>query len=471
MQTTAHSAVATGRICDGRRAPVHSRVIIRARTIVTMDGQPIENGAVVVSGNQIDDSPSGSLPSRAARLCRAAPAGSVVDVGKFDEVKARNAGEIVDLGEQALLPGLINAHCHLDYTCLRGKIPPPKTFADWIRAINAEKARLSPKDYLSSINEGFAEAKGFGTTTIANLTAFPGLIPQIHAPIRTWWFAELIDVRAPKHVNDIVDLVRRRTDSLRRAIESLKSAPNWGLAPHALFTASKNLFRCCEEIARRENVLLTIHLAESREEMEMFRDASGPLYEFLKGIGRPIDDCGNETPLERFLDLIGRGDSPNRPQAIEVNRPYLPWIVAHLNELTESDFELLENAKGQFHVVHCPRSHHYFKHSRFPFERLTSLAFNICLGTDSLASNETLSLFAEMRAFQRSEPAISPAEILKMVTVNPAMALHQEKMIGRIRPGLRADLIAIPCGRGPNLFEEIVGFGREVDWVMVSGKM
>ena len=412
-------------------------MIIRARTVVTMDEPPIENGAVVVSGNR------------------------VIDVGKFDEVKARNASKIVDLGEQALLPGLINAHCHLDYTCLRGKIPPQKTFPDWIRAINAEKARLSPTNYLSSINAGFAEAKRFGTTTVANLTAFPDLIPQIHPPIRTCWFAELIDVRAPKHANDIVDL----------AIDSLKSAPNWGLAPHALFTASKNLFGCCEEIARRENVLLTTHLAESRDEMEMFRDASGLLYEFLKGIGRPIDDCGNETPLERFLDLIRRGDSPNRPQAIEVNRPYLPWIVAHLNELTESDFELLQNAKGQFHVVHCPRSHEYFKHNQFPFQRLDSLGFNICLGTDSLASNENLSLLAEMRAFQRSEPGISPAEILKMVTVNPAMALHQEKMIGRIRPGLCADLIAIPCGRGPNLFEEIVGFGREVDWVMVNGKM
>ena len=424
-------------------------MIIRARTVVTMDAAPIDNGAVAVSE------------------------GRIVDVGKFDELKTRNAGQIIDLGEQALLPGLINAHCHLDYTCLRGKIPPQRTFADWICAINAEKARLSPKDYLSSINEGFAEAKRFGTTTVANLTAFPDLIPQIHAPIRTWWFPELIDVRAPKHANEIVDLAieslgRARSELVLSAAEG--GAP-WGLAPHALFTASENLYERCEEIARRENLLLTTHLAESREEMEMFCDASGPLYEFLKGIGRPMDDCGNDTPLELFLDLIGRGGSPNRPQAIEVNRPYLPWIVAHLNELAESDFELLENAKGQFHVVHCPRSHDYFKHSQFPFERLRSLGFNICLGTDSLASNESLSLFAEMRAFQRSEPGISPDEILKMVTVNPAMALHQENMIGRIRPGFCADLIAIPCSQEDDLFEEIVRFDGQVDSVMVNGKL
>jgi cytosine/adenosine deaminase-related metal-dependent hydrolase len=256
----------------------------------------------------------------------------------------------------------------------------------------------------------------------------------------------------------------------RRHVAALQTQ-HWGLAPHALFTASKNLFECCEEIARRENVLLTTHLAESREENEMFRDASGPLYEFMKGIGRPMDDCGKETPLERFLDLIGRGGSPNRPQSIEVNRPYLPWIIAHLNELTESDFELLENARGQFHVVHCPRSHDYFKHNQFPFQRLDSMGFNICLGTDSLASNEDLSLFAEMRAFQRSEPGISPDEILKMATVNPAMALHREKMIGRIRAGFCADLIAIPCGQGGDLFGEIMGFERHVDSVMVNGKM
>jgi aminodeoxyfutalosine deaminase len=412
-------------------------MIIRARTVVTMDGAPIDNGAVAVSEKRI------------------------VDVGKFHEVKTRNAGEMVDLGEQALSPGLINAHCHLDYTRLRGKIPPQKTFTDWIRAINAEKAKLSPKDYLASINEGFAEAKTFGTTTIANLTAFPDLVRQITSPIRTWWFAELIDVRAPDRASEIVDL----------AIGSLKPAQNWGLAPHALFTASKNLYERCEEIAGRANVLLTTHLAESSEEMEMFHNASGPLYEFLKGIGRPMDDCGNETPLEVFLDLVGRGGSPNRPPSTEVNRPYPSWIIAHLNELAGSDFELLEKLKIKFHVVHSPRSHDYFKRSQFPFERLHSLGFNICLGTDSLASNKTLSLFAEMRAFQRSEPGISPDEILKMVTVNPAMALHQEDVIGRIRPGFCADLVAVQCSELDNPFEQIVGFNGSIDWIMVNGKL
>jgi aminodeoxyfutalosine deaminase len=398
-------------------------MIVRARTVVTMDGASIENGAVAVSGNRI------------------------VDFGKFGEIKTRNTGEVVDLGEQALLPGLINAHCHLDYTCLRGKIPPQKFFADWIRAINAEKAKLSPKDYLASINEGFAEAKRFGTTTIANLTAFPELISQIRAPIQTWWFAELIDVRAPERANEFVDL----------AIQSLNKTENWGLAPHALFTASKDLYRRSEEFARRENILLTTHLAESREEMEMFRDASGPLYEFLNSIGRPMEDCGKQTPLELFLGGTSSRVLPN-------------WIVAHLNKLAERDFKLLETSQTRFHVVHSPRSHDYFGHTRFPFERLRSLGFNICLGTDSLASNKSLSLFAEMRTFQRSEPGISPDAILEMVTVNPAIALHQKDVLGRIRPGSRADLISIPWNGSGNVFDEIIAFDGPVDWMLLGGK-
>ena len=398
-------------------------MIIRARVVVTMHGAPIENGAIAVSGNRI------------------------VDVGRFDDIKTRNAaGNTVDLGEQALLPGLINAHCHLDYTCLRGKIAPQKSFTDWILAINAEKSELSPKDYVASIDDGFEEAKRFGTTAIANLTAYPELISQVQPPIRTCWFAELINIRAPEHTNELVD----------SAIEALKQNSDWGLAPHALFTASKDLFRRCEEIAQQKHILLTTHLAESREEMEMVRDASGPLYAFIKSLGRAMDDCGNETPLGLFVGAPGGRALPQ-------------WIVAHLNELTEGDFDLLERSNSKFHIVNCPRSHNYFGHSPFAFDRLRSLGFDICLGTDSLASNESLSLFAEMRAFQRNFPRVSAEEIFRMVTVNPARALRYENVLGQIQPGFGADLIAVPCSGSTDIFEQIIACDAPVSWSMVNG--
>jgi cytosine/adenosine deaminase-related metal-dependent hydrolase len=120
--------------------------------------------------------------------------------------------------------------------------------------------------------------------------------------------------------------------------------------------------------------------------------------------------------------------------------------------------------------VHSPRSHDYFKHSRFPFEKLRALGFNICLGTDSLASNKDLSLFAEMRAFQKEFPGVPPEEILQMITVNPARALRQENVLGRLRPGFRADLISIPCSGTSDVFDEIIAFEESVDWVLLNGK-
>lgn len=397
-------------------------MIIRARTVVPMEGEPIHNGAIAVSGNKI------------------------ADVGRFAEVRQRQSGEILDLGEQILMPGLINGHCHLDYTMLRGTIPPQRSFSDWIRAINAEKAKLTDQDYIDSISAGFAEARRFGTTAILNLTAFPKLIAAIQEPLRTWWFGELIDVRNPDEAEKIAD----------EALEFLKSSNRWGLAPHAPFTASQRLYARCEEIGRRENIPLTTHLAESREEMEMFRDATGAAFEFLESIGRPMEDCGRETPLSLFVRTRANAER---------------WIIAHLNELDAGDFKLLASAP-KFHIAHCPRSHTFFGHAPLAFDRLRTLGFNICLGTDSLASNSDLSLFAEMRELLRHEPGLSPREVVAMATLNGALAIGQPDSLGKIAPGAYADLIAVPeAPSATDVFETIVAFEETEPWIMVNGTL
>ena len=395
-------------------------MIIRARTVVPMVRDPIENGAVAVNGSEI------------------------TALGRFDEIRRQHAGEILDLGEMILLPGLINAHCHLDYTILRGKIGPQRSFADWIRAINAEKAKLREKDYIDSIRDGFSEALRFGTTTIANLTAFPKLIASIEEPIRTWWFGELIDVRNPEQAGQVVD----------DAVECLKSASRWGLAPHAPFTASPRLYSRCEQIAQKENVRLTTHLAESRDETQMFRDASGATFDFLKSIGRSMEDCGGETPVARFLKTRAVNDR---------------WIIAHLNELDADDFALLEEAP-KFHVAHCPRSHSFFGHAPFALERLRSSGFNICLGTDSLASNSDLSLFAEMRVLLEKNPGTDPQVAIETATLNGAAALGQQDRLGCIQTGASADLIALPHSDN-EVFESIVAFDGAIPWMMLRGEL
>lgn len=401
-------------------------MIIRARSVVTMDGPPVGNGAVLIEG------------------------GRIAAVGRWDEVRRHAPGdEVRDLGECALLPGLINAHCHLDYTGLRGSIPPPPSFSAWVAEINKRKADLTADDYLRAIEEGFAEAVSFGTTTIANLEAFPDLLARMAAPAaRTWWFAEMIDVREPVSASAVIEQM------------SASAGDDWlgqfGLAPHAPFTASSKLYAEVAALARARNLPATTHLAESREEMEMFRDGRGALVDFLKSIGRPIHDCGSATPLALLL----------RAAVLDER-----WIVAHLNELTREDIRLLGRAP-KFHIVHCPRSHAYFRHAPFRFEELRALGFNICIGTDSLASNSDLSLLAELRQFARNEPILSPRELIEMITVNAATALGQSDVLGKIRPGFAADLIAVPWHGGEStLFDDLVSYDEKIPWLMLDGQL
>jgi aminodeoxyfutalosine deaminase len=400
-------------------------MIIRSRVVVPMGRAPINNGAVVVEGTKI------------------------TGVGRFEDVKRRHSGEVLDLGAQVLLPGLINAHCHLDYTHLRGKIPQQESFAEWIRAINAHKRALSEADYLGSIAAGLAEAESFGTTSMLNLEAFPRLVPQVpHPSLRVWWCAEMIDLRHPVDVDQVANHLRHWFDA----------HPDWlggfGLSPHAPFTASPQLYSEASRIAQRDDVPLSTHLAESAEELHAFRDGSGPLFDFLKSIGHPLENGVRETPLSFLL----------RNQSIGPR-----WIIAHLNELDAGDFDLLRSAP-KFHIAHCPRSHTFFRHSPFAYQELRALGFNICLGTDSLASNTSLSLFAELRELLRKEPWLSPKEALATITVNAATAIGQQSSLGRIQAGFLADLIALPIAPSDtDIFESIVAFEEAVPWTMVNG--
>jgi cytosine/adenosine deaminase-related metal-dependent hydrolase len=390
-----------------------------------MEGAPISDGAVVVEGK------------------------TITDVGRFEDVNRRHTGDVLDLGEQVLLPGLINAHCHLDYTALRGKIPPQKSFAEWIHAINAHKAALSKADYLNSIAAGLAEAESFGTTSMLNLEAFPSLLMEVPRPLlRIWWCAEMIDLRQPVDVKEVAENLRRWFDA----------HPDWlggfGLSPHAPYTASPQLYSEASSIAQRHDVPLSTHLAESIEELHAFRDARGALFDFLKSIGHPLANAGRETPLSF---LLRHGVAGPR------------WIIAHLNQLDAGDFDLLRDA-ARFHIAHCPRSHTFFRHALFAYRRLRTLGFNICVGTDSLASNTSLSLFAELRELMRKEPWLCPKEALATITVNAAAALGRASSLGRIRAGFLADLIALPIAPPEtDVFESIVAFEQTVPWIMVNG--
>jgi cytosine/adenosine deaminase-related metal-dependent hydrolase len=151
-------------------------------------------------------------------------------------------------------------------------------------------------------------------------------------------------------------------------------------------------------------------------------------------------------------------------------------LAIHVNYLAEGDAELL--ARRKVNVVHCPRSHAYFRHDRLALRSLLAAGVNICLGTDSLASvvkNRKeplqLDLFSEMRALNVTMPRLSPETILEMATANGAKALGRAGQIGELTPGACADLIAIPfTGESRDATAAVVHHPGHVAASMIDGR-
>ncbi len=449
-------------------------MLLRAHIVLPMVRPPIENGAILIRGKHI------------------AAIGRWPDLSSF-------ADEVIDLGDAIILPGLINAHCHLDYTDMAGMISPQKSFSDWIKSMLALKAQWSYSDYAQSWINGAKMLARTGTTTVADIEAVPELLPEVWTatPLRVCSLLELTSVKSRRFYKEIVSEAVAIIDSVRH--EKCFA----GLSPHALYSTSPELLQCSAAIAREKNWLLSTHVAESDEESEMFENRRGPLFNWLK-TQRDISDCGI-SPVQQ-LERLGVLSEK--------------FLAVHANYISESDAALLGQRKCS--VVHCPRSHEYFRHKKFPYELLHRAGVNICLGTDSLASvrsarvpragsgvapqpslnkpgsdwepplisgersfrrdaeNRTrdacaphafeLSLFSEMQTFAKANPDVPTEKILQMATLNGARALGMQKQIGELTPNAFADLIALPfSGKISGAHEAVLQHQGEVFASMVDG--
>ena len=391
-------------------------MILRARMVVPVSRPPIEDGVVCVSGERV------AWAGRRADL----PASHAAD----DEV---------DLGDAILLPGLINAHCHLDYTDMAGQISPPRSFADWIKSMVSFKAAWTLADFQTSWQRGAAMLLKNGTTTVADIEAIPELIPAAweQTPLRVISFRELLNVRSRVPAAEIVE--RAVNDWLGAS----GSEGRVGLSPHAPYTTTTELLEMAARAAHRRRWRLTTHVAESEQEFEMYMYRQGALFDWLKG-QRDVADCGKGSPVQH-LERCGYLDEN--------------LLAVHVNYLWRHDAGVL--GRHRVSVAHCPQSHDYFQHLRFPRVELEDAGVNLCLGTDSLATTRTsrgreleLNLFEEMRAFSAKSPDVSPEHILRMATVNGAKALGMAGVIGELTEGAMADLIAIPfTGTGREMHE------------------
>jgi cytosine/adenosine deaminase-related metal-dependent hydrolase len=428
--TKAHIA---GHLAGAAKKSLREPRLLRARLVLPLSKPAIPNGAVLISGRRI------------------------IDVKSWRHFAPELREDALDLGEMVVLPGLVNAHCHLDYTDMAGQFAPPRHFTDWLKLLTTAKAQWKLADYAESWGNGAAMLVRTGTTTVGDIEAVPQLLPEVWkaTPLRVFSFLEMIGLTTRRQPAAI----------LQEAVEkitSLKSTRTWlGLSPHAPYTTLAELLRLNADTARRQRWRLCTHVAESALEFEMFVHGRGEMFEWLKRSGRDVSDCGLGSPV-RHLERCG------------ILGPNL--LAVHANYLARGDALLLGERK--VNVAHCPRSHAYFKHAPFPLARLARAGANICLGTDSLASVNTLrrhppelSMFEEMRTLANREPRLSPKAILQMATLNGARALGLNQKAGELSKSSFADLIAVPySGKPGGVWDAIVHHHGNVSASMINGK-
>jgi cytosine/adenosine deaminase-related metal-dependent hydrolase len=403
-------------------------MLLRARIVLPISSPPIADGAVLISGNR------------------------VAALGPWRDLSHSAAAPATDLGGVILMPGLVNAHCHLDYTDMAGQ-SAPKQFPDWIKGLIARKAAASYADYAQAWLRGAAMLLRSGVTTVGDIEAVPELLPEVWSstPLRVGSFLEMTCVRSQRDPGAILQEAAAKIAALR------PERGFAGLSPHALYSTTPDLLRASAELAARHHWRVTMHVAESIEEFEMYACGRGAFFDWLQN-QRNMSDCGQGTPVEQ---VRRRGLLNER------------FLAIHANYLQPADVEALARSR----VVHCPRSHAYFRHQRFPCDELAAARVNICLGTDSLASvaparpPAELSLFAEMQAFAGANPGVTPAAILRLATCNGARALGLEGRVGEIAQNSFADLITIPFSGDIGLAEAaVVQHLGDVAGSMINGK-
>jgi len=384
----------------------------------------------------------------------------VCDPGRISRIEPSHAKpsgsdvRVIDWGKALIMPGLVNSHTHLELSLLAGCIRETTSFVEWLSQVIQERRAWTPEHYADSIRAGAARALRSGTTLVADISA-SGLSRQALQPerIRKAVFEEAVGL-APEQAAESVAAVERR-------LQGAEPDPliTLGVSPHAPYSVSPKLYRELAALARRRGILMTTHVAETREELEFLESGTGPFTGFLSSLGA-LPDGWVPPKLDPvpYLEVLGvLEQSP---------------LLAHCNYLDSHSVAIIQRTRSS--VAFCPRSHAYFGHENHPVRQCLDLGINVALGTDSLASNDSLSMIDEMRFLYRTRRDLKCEEIFRMATLNGATALNLGRVLGRLRRGYWADMTVLKLPEevsGRNFLAHILEGAGECIATIVKGEI
>jgi aminodeoxyfutalosine deaminase len=362
---------------------------LTARWVFPVDGPPLECGVVAVADDKITAvEPHGTLTAD------------------------------TDFCNAAVLPGLVNAHTHLDLSGMRGLAPPTPHFTDWLRQVIAYRRSRTSEQVQADIRAGLAECLRFGTTLLGDISGDGGSWDSLAGvPARAVVFREFLGL--PK------DRASGAYERLDRWLVSRTATPTCrpGVSPHAPYSVRSSLFLA----ASISSFPVAVHLAETAAEQELLVLRRGPFVPFLQDLG-VWDPEGLAEDTDHVLRLLN-GTSPT--------------LIIHGNFLNPAA-AVPNNAS----LVYCPRTHAAFGHPPHPFREFLARGVRVAIGTDSLASNPDLDVLAENRFLHRRHPDVPGATLLRMATLSGAEALGWADETGSLTPGKSADLVVVPLPPG-----------------------
>jgi aminodeoxyfutalosine deaminase len=391
---------------------------IKFRALLTQCSEPIENGELIIEEEDV-----------------VAISSSPID---------REAEETLDLSDHLLMPGFVNAHSHLGLSALEKKLSPAKTFASWIGDLIPLNAALSDEERMKGMRVGADEMKASGVTGLADYVADPDLLDSIvDLGFRSVLFLETIGFQ------------EERAEAVAEEVEAILKthAPNCnlGIAPHAPYSVSAKLWQRLGQLAKKYGCLLSTHLAETDEEVQFIEKGEGPLVGLLKD--RQAFDKSWRVP----------GTTPTR--YLESMDVLNGTVAVHCN-FVDGDMDAVQA------VVFCPKSTHWFGRTHIlPVRKMLDAGILVALGTDSLASNESLNFLEEIRMADKLLPDVSRKEILTMATRFGGEILRLP--CGKIESGQKADIIGFRIGsQGKDWYS--LPFDpqlKKVDFYMADGKI
>jgi cytosine/adenosine deaminase-related metal-dependent hydrolase len=331
-----------------------------------------------------------------------------------------------DFGNAAIVPGLVNAHTHLDLSGARGLIPPtdPDHFTDWLRGVIGYRRTRTADQTRADIRAGLAECMRFGTTLIGDITAEGASYPAVtQTAIRAVLFWEVIGLAEEKYQAVLQKIARTIGGAwdpdAPPAVSPTTPFCRWALSPHAPYSANHQ-WACAQLFLGNA----AIHFAESPAETVFHNSRSGPFVDFLKQLG--VWEPGAFTA--GLGDFFRTGPKCSEP-VLYVHCNYLPTCTTLAPVHT---------------IVYCPRTHAAFGHPPHPFREFLSRGVRVCLGTDSLASNPDLDVLAEARFVRSRYPDFPGDQLLRMVTLSSAEALGWADETGSLETGKSADFVVVP---------------------------